>query len=107
MYLIILSKVPIPETLAVLAGAVVGVWTMYIHVAEPAMPWPLMGADYHSVHHIYNWYNFGLFTQLWDYLFNTLRHPDETTRHFAHVTKKKRKKLAELHKMYSNTNKED
>ena len=52
-------------------------------------------------------YNFGLFTQLWDYLFNTLRHPDETTRHFALATKKKRKKLAELHKMYSNTNKED
>jgi hypothetical protein len=38
----------------------------------------MMGADYHHVHHIYNWYNFGLFTCLWDTLCGTIRHPTKT-----------------------------
>ena len=46
--------VPIPLVLSVAAGAFVGVWTMYIHVKEPALPWPMMGADYHHLHHVYN-----------------------------------------------------
>mmetsp|Transcript_27573 Transcript_27573/g.53572 ORF Transcript_27573/g.53572 Transcript_27573/m.53572 type:complete len:343 (-) Transcript_27573:228-1256(-) len=93
--------VPVPKPLTVAAGASVGIWTLYIHVAEPALPWPFMGADYHSVHHIYNWFNFGLFTVLWDYLHNTLRHPDEATRKFTLATKQKRKDLKELHQMWS------
>mmetsp|Transcript_10568 Transcript_10568/g.20272 ORF Transcript_10568/g.20272 Transcript_10568/m.20272 type:complete len:197 (-) Transcript_10568:538-1128(-) len=93
--------VPVPKFLTVAAGASVGIWTLYIHVAEPALPWPFMGADYHSVHHIYNWFNFGLFTVLWDYMHNTLRHPDEATAKFAHATKQKRKDLKELHQMWS------
>ncbi|GAB5360928.1 hypothetical protein AAMO2058_000670100 [Amorphochlora amoebiformis] len=92
--------VPVPEFLGITAGALVGIWTMYIHVAEPALPWPFMGADYHSIHHIYNWNNFGLFTQLWDWLFGTLRHPDSNTRKFAEETRANRKNLAQLHQMF-------
>jgi len=53
----------------------VGVWTMYIHQGVPGLPWPLMGADYHFIHHKYNWYNFGFFTMFWDWVFGTLKHP--------------------------------
>jgi sterol desaturase/sphingolipid hydroxylase (fatty acid hydroxylase superfamily) len=67
--------VPIPLLFALLSGLTVGLWTMYIHVGEPSLPWPFMGADYHYIHHRDNWYNFGLFTQFWDYWYGTLRHP--------------------------------
>jgi len=67
--------IPIPEIFHVMAGLGVGIWTLYIHVGAPHLPWPLMGADYHYIHHRDNWYNFGLFTMLWDGIFGTLRHP--------------------------------
>eukprot|EP00466_Bigelowiella_natans_P016123 jgi/Bigna1/135842/aug1.31_g10550 len=103
--------IPVPEPLAIAAGAFVGFWTMYIHVSEPDLPWPFMGAGYHLVHHQYNWFNFGLFTMLWDYLHNTLRHPGEATR--AHALKTKaartgkanRNALEKLHQMWSDTTK--
>ena len=34
----------------------IGIWTMYIHQGVPGLPWPLMGADYHFIHHKFNWY---------------------------------------------------
>jgi Delta7-sterol 5-desaturase len=43
--------VPIPMAFSIAAGAVVGIWTLYIHVGVPGLPWPFMGADYHNVHH--------------------------------------------------------
>ena len=54
---------------------VTGIWTMYIHTDITPLPWPLMGCDYHNIHHRYNWYNFGFMTVLFDWAFGTLRHP--------------------------------
>lgn len=71
--------VPVPYAFVFCAGAFVAIWTMYIHVGYPHAPWPLMGADYHYIHHIYNRYNYGLFTQFWDYMFDTLKHPSVET----------------------------
>jgi len=72
--------VPIPYLYSLSIGLGVGLWTMYIHVGTPRLPWPLMGADYHYIHHRDNWYNFGLFTQLWDWLYGTLRDPSTDPR---------------------------
>ncbi len=82
--------VPVPQLLTTAAGAFVGVWTLYIHVGVPGLPWPFMGSDYHNIHHVYNWYNFGLFTQLWDWMYNTLKHPSQATIEFTDKQKKKR-----------------
>jgi len=74
-FILVSFIIPIPELFHILAGLGVGIWTLYIHVGFPHLPWPLMGADYHYIHHRDNWYNFGLFTVLWDTIFNTVRHP--------------------------------
>jgi len=71
--------VPVPFILTLIAGFTVGLWTMYIHVGFPHAPWPLMGADYHYIHHIYNRYNYGLFTIFWDTVFSTVKHPSPDT----------------------------
>ena len=52
-----------------------GLWTLYIHTDVCPLPWPLMGCDYHYIHHRYNWYNFGFMTLLFDSLFKTAKHP--------------------------------
>lgn len=67
--------IPIPYIYMIISGAGVGIWTLYIHIGGPGLPWPFMGADYHQLHHMYNWYNFGLFTRFYDWLFGTLRAP--------------------------------
>jgi len=71
--------VPIPYIFTIISGLGVGVWTMYIHQGAPRLPWPFMGADFHYIHHRDNWYNFGLFTRLWDYMNGTLRDPNLET----------------------------
>jgi sterol desaturase/sphingolipid hydroxylase (fatty acid hydroxylase superfamily) len=53
---------------------------------------------------VYNYYNFGLFTQCWDWLFGTLKHPDATSAKFTLAQKAKRTHLgvasvAELDKL--------
>lgn len=53
----------------------VGLWTVYIHTDAPSLPFPLMGCDYHRIHHQKNWYNFGLFTVTFDWLWGTLMPP--------------------------------
>ena len=75
-------------------------WTMYIHTGRDfAVPWPLMGCDYHHIHHVYNWYNFGLFTMFWDWAFGTLKHPDESVNRMVERMKTKNVSLDELHSM--------
>jgi sterol desaturase/sphingolipid hydroxylase (fatty acid hydroxylase superfamily) len=44
----------------------VAFWTIYIHTDVMPLPWPMMGCDYHYLHHKYNWYNFGFMTVFWD-----------------------------------------
>jgi len=52
-----------------------GLWTLYIHTDVAPLPWPMMGCDYHYIHHRYNWYNFGFMTVTMDTLFRTVKHP--------------------------------
>lgn len=80
-FVIFQCLIPIPYPFMVLSGAITGVWTMYIHMGDFALPWPFMGADYHHLHHVYNWYNFGLFTRFFDWLFSTLREPHSKQEH--------------------------
>jgi len=54
-----------------------GLWTLYIHTDVAPLPWPMMGCDYHYIHHRYNWYNFGFMTVFMDTLFKTVKHPKE------------------------------
>jgi len=67
--------IPIPLVWYLLLVITIGTWTMYIHCGAPTLCWPFMGADYHFIHHKYNWYNFGFFTMFFDSLFGTLKHP--------------------------------
>ena len=67
--------IPVPYYIVRLMIAVVGMWTIYIHVDTITLPYPFMGCDYHLIHHEKNWYNFGLFTVLWDTVWNTIKHP--------------------------------
>lgn len=52
-------------------------WTLYIHACTVPLPWPFMGADYHFLHHKFNWYNFGFYTLFWDSICKTVKHPHE------------------------------
>ncbi|ETO36017.1 hypothetical protein RFI_01047 [Reticulomyxa filosa] len=67
--------VPIPLSWYLALVVTIAMWTMYIHCGVPTICWPFMGADYHFIHHKYNWYNFGFFTMFFDWLFGTLKHP--------------------------------
>ena len=70
--------VPVPFYFVCSMIACVGVWTLCIHTSSFRLPFPLMGADYHFVHHKYNWFNFGLFTACCDSMWGTLKHPGES-----------------------------
>ncbi|KAJ1622787.1 hypothetical protein T492DRAFT_1059965 [Pavlovales sp. CCMP2436] len=67
--------VPVPYQFVTCLGLVLGLWTMYIHIGIPHLPWPLMGADYHFLHHKFNSGNYGMFTVLWDTVFGTIKYP--------------------------------
>ena len=47
---------PIPCYFVWVLSLMIGCWTMYIHQGVPHLPMPFMGADYHFIHHKYNWY---------------------------------------------------
>jgi len=67
--------VPVPLPFVFFMEAATGLWTLYIHTDISPLPWPLMGCDYHYIHHRYNWYNFGFMTLTMDTLFGTVKHP--------------------------------
>ena len=67
--------VPVPLAFVLALEVLTGLWTLYIHTDLRPLPWPLMGCDYHYIHHRYNWYNFGFMTLLFDSLFKTVKHP--------------------------------
>ena len=67
--------VPVPMAFVYGMEVLTGLWTLYIHTDVCPLPWPLMGCDYHFIHHRYNWYNFGFMTLLFDTLFKTAKHP--------------------------------
>ena len=67
--------VPVPIAFVYSMEILTGLWTLYIHTDIAPLPWPLMGCDYHYIHHRYNWYNFGFMTLLFDTMFKTVKHP--------------------------------
>ena len=69
--------VPVPIAFVLALEVLTGLWTLYIHTDLCPLPWPLMGCDYHYIHHRYNWYNFGFMTVTMDTLFRTVKHPKE------------------------------
>lgn len=73
----------VPVSFVYAMEAITGFWTLYIHSDISPMPWPFMGCDYHSIHHRYNWYNFGFMTLLCDELFRTVKHPGPDARDYA------------------------
>ena len=62
--------VPVPMGFVYGMEVLTGLWTLYIHTDVCPLPWPLMGCDYHFIHHRYNWYNFGFMTVAMDTLFS-------------------------------------
>merc|ERR1719224_289786 len=68
---------PAPTAFVYTMEILTGLWTLYIHTDISPLPWPLMGCDYHYIHHRYNWYNFGFMTVFFDTLFKTVKHPKE------------------------------
>lgn len=67
----------VPVSWVLFFSSIISLWAMHIHQGYIHLPWPFMGSDYHAVHHKYNWYNFGFFTQFWDWMFSTVKHPPE------------------------------
>ncbi len=67
--------VPVSWNVVYVSILIVGIWTVCIHTNSFKLPYPLMGCDYHLIHHERNWYNFGLFTVIPDTLFGTIRYP--------------------------------
>ena len=54
-----------------------GIWTTNIHDNIHAGIFPIMGAGYHTIHHVTYKHNYGHYTVLFDWLFGTLRTPEE------------------------------
>ena len=53
----------------------VGIWTLFIHTDTGVRIPFFLDFRYHQIHHTKNWHNFGLFTQTFDNVFGTLKHP--------------------------------
>ncbi|XP_017439581.1 delta(7)-sterol-C5(6)-desaturase isoform X2 [Vigna angularis] len=54
-----------------------GVWTANIHDCIHGKLWPVMGAGYHTIHHTTYRHNYGHYTIWMDWMFGTLRDPEE------------------------------
>lgn len=53
------------------------VWTANIHDCIHGKVWPVMGAGYHTIHHTTYRHNYGHYTVWMDWLFGTLREPED------------------------------
>jgi Delta7-sterol 5-desaturase len=76
-HVIALFIVPCHFTTHVAALFVEAVWTANIHDCIHGKVWPVMGAGYHTIHHTTYRHNYGHFTVWMDWMFNTLRDPEE------------------------------
>ncbi|CAA7402041.1 unnamed protein product [Spirodela intermedia] len=54
-----------------------GVWMANIHDCIHGEVWPIMGAGYHTIHHITYHHNYGHYTIWMDWMFGTLCCPEE------------------------------
>ncbi|XP_021760581.1 delta(7)-sterol-C5(6)-desaturase-like [Chenopodium quinoa] len=78
-YGLILMFMPIHFTTLLALFLVEAVWGIIIHDRSDAKGWPIMGSNYHTIHHTSGHHNYGNYTILMDWLFGTLRHPKSTT----------------------------
>lgn len=53
------------------------VWTTNIHDCIHGKIWPVMGAGYHTIHHTTYRHNYGHYTIWMDWMFSTLREPED------------------------------
>ncbi|KAJ4847522.1 Delta(7)-sterol-C5(6)-desaturase 1 [Turnera subulata] len=53
------------------------IWTSSIHDTIHGGVWPIMGAGYHTIHHVTNHHNYGHWTIWMDWMLGTLRAPDQ------------------------------
>lgn len=53
------------------------VWTTNIHDCIHGKVWPVMGAGYHTIHHTTYRHNYGHYTVWMDWMFGTLREPED------------------------------
>lgn len=53
------------------------IWTTNIHDCVHGKLWPVMGAGYHTIHHTTYRHNYGHFTVWMDWMFGTLRDPED------------------------------
>ncbi|XP_057249458.1 delta(7)-sterol-C5(6)-desaturase [Beta vulgaris subsp. vulgaris] len=74
-YGIVLSIVPVHFTTFLGLFLVEAVWGVMVHDRSDAKGWPIMGSDYHTIHHTSGRNNYGNYTIFMDWLFGTLRHP--------------------------------
>ncbi|KAL4350778.1 hypothetical protein AHAS_Ahas10G0176000 [Arachis hypogaea] len=54
-----------------------GIWTANIHDCIHGKVWSIMGAGYHTIHHTTYRHNYGHYTIWMDWMFGTLREPEE------------------------------
>lgn len=52
-----------------------GVWTANIHDCIHGRCEPIMGAGYHAIHHLTYRHNYGHYTTMFDWMFNSLKAP--------------------------------
>ncbi|XP_020205915.1 delta(7)-sterol-C5(6)-desaturase [Cajanus cajan] len=74
---IALFMVPIHFTTHLALLFIEGVWTANIHDCIHGKLWPVMGAGYHTIHHTTYRHNYGHYTIWMDWMFGTLRDPEE------------------------------
>jgi lathosterol oxidase len=53
------------------------IWTSNIHDCIHGKVWPVMGAGYHTIHHTTYRHNYGHYTVWMDWMFGTLREPED------------------------------
>ncbi|XP_010551507.1 PREDICTED: delta(7)-sterol-C5(6)-desaturase 1-like [Tarenaya hassleriana] len=74
-FMVLLFLVPMHFTTELILMSLNGIWTLYTHSCVDAEIWPIMSADYHTLHHVTHRYNYGNYTVLMDWMFGTLRPP--------------------------------
>mmetsp|Transcript_3915 Transcript_3915/g.7086 ORF Transcript_3915/g.7086 Transcript_3915/m.7086 type:complete len:332 (-) Transcript_3915:236-1231(-) len=72
-YLLFLPVIPVHYFTHIFLLFFSGVWATNIHDSVPLNSEPIMGAQYHTIHHTHYHYNFGQWFIFCDYIFGTLR----------------------------------
>ncbi|CAD5177783.1 unnamed protein product [Musa acuminata subsp. malaccensis] len=76
-HVIALFLVPTHFTTLILLMFCEVVWTANVHGCIHGKIWPVMGAGYHTIHHTTYRHNYGHYTIWMDWMFGTLRDPEQ------------------------------